>query len=131
MTLAYVVDAADRIREIAGTWDEFANENAAPGLLRDRVLGTPLLDHVTGPEVRELTRMLLDRARRGPTRDLDFRRDSPGARRHLRMRLSSLPADGVRFETTLLSTEPRAWRNILDAGSARCDELVVACSWCV
>ena len=129
--LVYAVDADDRIREIAGKWDEFAVGNAAPGLLRDRVIGTPLLDHVTGLEVRQLTRMLLDRARRGPTRDLDFRCDSPGERRSLRMRLSSLPADGVRFETTLLSSAPRAWRRILDAGSPRCEELVTACSWCV
>jgi hypothetical protein len=129
--LAYAIDADDRIREIAGTWDEFAIDNAAPGLLRDRVLGTALLDHVTGPEVRQLTRMLLDRARRGPTRDIDFRCDSPGERRYLRMRLSSLPSNGVRIETTLLRSAPRASRNILDVGSARSDELLVACSWCV
>lgn len=129
--LAYIVDAEDRIREIEGAWDEFAVANAAPGLLRDRVIGTSLLDHVTGPEVRQLTRMLLQRARLGPTRDLEFRCDGPGERRSLQMRLSSLPGDAVRCETTLLRSAPRPWRKILDAGSPRGEGLLVVCSWCV
>lgn len=128
--LTYVVDAHDRVVDISGPWDTFSAGNAAPALTRDRVLGTPLLDHVSGPEVRELTRMLVARARRGAVRDLDFRCDAPAERRYLRMALEPEPGGAVRCETTLVRAEHRPWRQLLDTAAARSEEVLVACSWC-
>jgi hypothetical protein len=129
-TLAYTLDHGDHIVDIRGPWDAFAVANGAPGLTRDRVIGTRLLAHVTGLGVGELTRMLLLRARRGPVRGLAFRCDAPDRRRYLRMSLEPLPGNGLRIETTLLRTEPRAPQRFLDTNVERSDDVIVACSWC-
>ena len=128
--LAYVMDASDRIVEIDGPWDEFAVANGAPALTRERVLGTPILNHVSGLELRELTRMLLARVRRGAEVALEFRCDSPSERRYLRMNLSAQPDGRVLCATTLLRAEPRPLQHLLDTGTSRSRDMLVICSWC-
>jgi hypothetical protein len=126
----YILDSADRLVDIDGPWDEFALANGAPALTREKVLGQPMSAFVRGMEMQELTKMLLARARHGAVVPLEFRCDSPTERRYLEMSLAMLPGNQVRCETRLLRSEPRPSRRLLEAGTPRSKELLVACSWC-
>lgn len=128
--LAYVLDAEARILEIEGEWDEFARVNGAPELEAQRVVGQPLPAFVAGQEMKELTRLLIERARALQRLAIDFRCDSPGERRYLRMDLESIPRDRVRCATTVVRTEPRTALRLIDRCVLRNGEVLVICSWC-
>jgi hypothetical protein len=130
LVLSYTIDAEGRIAAIEGAWDEFAEANGAPQLSGRNVIGTRLLDHVVGLEAREVTSLLVWRARSGHHLSVAFRCDAPARRRFLRLDLTPLPGDSVLCSTTLLSEEDRPAQPLLDPRVPRSGDLVTVCSWC-
>lgn len=130
VTITYTVDATNRIVGILGPWDAFARANGAPGLTLEKVLGTPLFDHIAGPGAEHLVGMLLARARTGRPLSIHFRCDSPSLRRYMRLEMQSQPDDRVRCESIIEREEPRPTQPLFDASVARGDGLVIVCGWC-
>jgi hypothetical protein len=128
--LSYTVDADDRIVAIDGPWDEFASANGAPGLTRESVIGTRLIDHVVGLEPREIASLLLLRARSGHAVSVGFRCDAPHRRRFLRLDLAPLPDERVLFCSTLVREEDRPAQPLLDPRVPHSGDRLAVCSWC-
>jgi hypothetical protein len=129
--LTYVLDEASCIRAVDGPWNEFAAANGAPDLTVEHVLGRPAVAFVTGLEMRMLTTLLFDRARKSPVRSLPFRCDSPDERRYLTLTLTAEPPDLLVCSTVLERTEPRPHRALLDPAEPRSRrEAVTLCGWC-
>jgi hypothetical protein len=129
--LTYVLDQAACIRAIDGPWDEFAAANGAPELTVAHVMGRPVVAFVTGLEMRTLTTLLFERARKSPVRPLPFRCDSPDARRYLTMTLTAEPPDLLVCSTVLERFEPRTHRGLLDRTAPRSPhDTVMLCGWC-
>ncbi|MCM2258754.1 MAG: hypothetical protein NDJ94_24230 [Vicinamibacteria bacterium] len=130
MKITYRIDAQDRLTELSGDWDQFAQANGAPELAAAALRGKPLPALVSGTEMQSLTAMLLKRAREAGAVEVPFRCDAPDERRFLTMELRRDAEDGVAIETRLVRAEPRPPVALLDARLPRTDELLVICSWC-
>lgn len=129
--LTYVLDQAACIRAIDGPWDEFAEANGAPDLTVANVLGRPIVAFVTGLEMRTLTALLFERARKAPVRALPFRCDSPDARRYLTLTVTAEGPDLLVCSTVVARTEPRTHRALLDTTVPRSpNAFVTLCGWC-
>ena len=102
----YALDAKDRIQEIVGPWDDFAEENGAPALTADDVVGTVLWDHIHGHDARNFHRALLERARTTGHLVYPFRCDAPDRRRFMRMDVQ-MRADRTVFTSEILREEIR------------------------
>lgn len=129
-SLAYEVGSDDRIVSVEGAWDQFAIENGAPGLTRERVLGRPLLHYVSGDAARELVMILLRRAREGAVISVPFRCDAPSRRRFLRLVVRSRADGRVRFDSRVEREEDRPPQPLFDTTLDRDGRFVVLCSWC-
>jgi len=129
-SLSYEVGSDDRIVAVEGAWDQFALENGAAGLTRDRVLGRPLFHFVSGDAARELVALLLHRAREGAVISVPFRCDAPSRRRFLRLVVRSRADGHVRFDSRVEREEDRPSQPLLDTTLDRVGRFVVVCSWC-
>lgn len=128
--LAYEIDAADRITEVAPEWTTVAREAAAPALEDALVVGRPLWDFITDPTTRQLYARILERVRGGGgPLTFGFRCDTPTERRLMEMRISRLEAGSVRFAVRVIASQARPAVALLDAATPR-RGLVRMCSWC-
>jgi hypothetical protein len=127
----YATDEADVLVAANDAWDAFAKENAAPHLVRAKVLGQSLLTHITCPDTLEIYTLIFERVRReGETHHVPFRCDAPGLRRYMRMIIRPDEAGGLRFETRVDRLEAREACPLLDATRPRGEEFLLMCSWC-
>jgi hypothetical protein len=110
-------------------WTRFANNNDAPELAADALLGRTLWDFIADPTTRALYEALVARARQASPRTVLYRCDVPDAKRVMRM---TIAADGgnVTFESVLAEeSELRAFA-LWDRRVSRSGEAIPACSWC-
>ncbi len=130
--LSYRINGNEVITAIEGCWDAFARTNGAPELLQQRVIGTELMQHISGSGTRQLYRELIALVRRESGREFrfPFRCDSPELRRYLQMTVHSPDGQTVVFSSHLLREEPRAYQGLLDRQTQYSGSLVVMCSWC-
>lgn len=127
----YEIDGSDRIVSVSPAWLEFARVNDAPGLTEEHVLGRPLFEFITGRETRHVYAMLLERARKTPGAiSVEFRCDSPGLRRYMRLEVRARPDGSVRLTGRVLRSEPRDSISLLDISQNRSEEMLTVCSWC-
>lgn len=130
LVISYRIDAADRVIELGGEWEQFARDNQGPAVMPPEVLGRSLWDFVTDPTLRELYRRLMREVRQGRPIRFRCRCDAPAQRRVFVIKLDPVPPGDVRYTTELMAVESRppvAW---LDAQQARSPDLVCVCSWC-
>jgi len=126
-----IVDADDRILSCNRGWDAFARANGAPALAGAALIGTPLLDFITGKVTRAFTQTLLARVRvSGRPLILPYRCDSSNERRFMRMVIVSLAGGGVRLRHWLLKTEPLEQWIPLETAMQRGRETFIRCSLC-
>jgi len=127
----YRVSPEGRILEVGGAWGRFARDNGAPQLVERSPVGTRLLDHVEGAQVREFLERLFDGTRRREVPvELSYRCDGPGLRRFGRLRLEP-GADGiVDVHSWIEREEPRAHLDLLSSHALRSPDLVSICAWC-
>jgi len=91
--VAYAIDLDGRITSIGRRgWRLFAVESGSPELAdTDPFIGCPLLDYITGTDVRAAYERLLERVRRGePLVALPCHCDGPAVAREMRMTISPL-----------------------------------------
>lgn len=127
----YRVDSDDRIRFVSAEWLAFAQDNAAPTLGPDAVLGQSLWKFVAGRETQHLYRLLFAAARREERiLTVPFRCDSPSTRRFMELEIAPLADAALSISASLLREESRSPVELLDPRAPRSDDFVVICSWC-
>lgn len=92
----YVLDPDSRILWIGGEWDEFALSNGGSSAQSNKVLATPLANHVAGGETRAALARMIDavRAVQGPLR-IDYRCDSPTLLRRFQLTIQPMKDNRV------------------------------------
>lgn len=127
----YHIDSQNHITYLNQAWIDFAQENQAPELVPDRVLGQDLASFIADWETRHLYEIIYDRIRRtGKIVQLPFRCDSPELRRFFQMTVAPLPAEGLSFTVRVIRIEPRPRVALLDSSTEPTGHHVVICSWC-
>ena len=127
----YRVDAEDRLVWVDEWWLAFANENGAPELTEDAILGRPLWDFVSDEVTRQLYKEIHIRVRssRQPT-VLPFRCDSPSLQRHMRLTIVMDPSGELIYESVLQRAVPQRRNPLLESEVRRDDSAVTMCSCC-
>jgi len=128
---AYSIHPDDTIASVSDAWLEFADENRAPELTRDHVVGRSLWSFVAGSETRTLYEALFHRVRtRAESFDLPFRCDSPDRYRFMRLVLKPGPGGSVDCEGILVRDQARPFYSILDRAFPRSTARLPMCSLC-
>lgn len=127
----YTVDALDVITSVSPTWLAFAQENGAPELTYQAVIGNSLWHFIDGSETIELYQAILQRVRASFSRIVvPFRCDSPTLRRYMRLELICQPHGSVQFDGILERVEPTEQHNLLDPRFPRSCNVLTLCSCC-
>ncbi|MEO8030684.1 MAG: hypothetical protein ABJC74_08700 [Gemmatimonadota bacterium] len=129
--LSYRIDHQDRLAELSGDWDAFAEANGGPHLVGNAILGRPLWDFLSDPTTVRIYRGLVARIRKQTqVARFRFRCDSPGHRRMLAMEMAPDAAGGVWFRVSIDREQERPPVTLLEGGRPRSGELLTVCSWC-
>lgn len=106
--LDYLLDRHDRVARLCPCWSDVARQRMALCLDDEFVLGRPIWDFVHGGATQRVYDALLHHVRRtGRKASFNYRGDSPGAIRYMRMLLLPCPQGSVRFRSELLFDQPR------------------------
>lgn len=109
--VAYIVASDGTIRAVGGEWRRFALGNEGGGIADpDSVVGTRLLDHVTGEAVRVSLVALMERGAAHGRVVYSYRCDSPELRRVMRMSITCLEDSilpSLLFHSVQLETHDR------------------------
>lgn len=125
----YVLDPESRILWLGGDWDDFALSNGGAGACSNRVLSTPLFQHVAGETTRKaLARMIAAVRDLGQPLRLDYRCDSPTLSRRFQLTIQPMKDGRVLMVHDL--RDARAFEVALPQWHA--DETAAArkCSFC-
>jgi hypothetical protein len=130
-TYRYRVDAADILVDVDARWLAFAQENGAPELTEDTVVGRLLWEFVAGEELCQLYLAIHARVRSaGKPVVLPFRCDSPTLQRHMRMTITGEEAGHLQYECLLVRAVPRRGGGALDDARPRSNAFLTMCSCC-
>lgn len=130
-TFIHRIDGDGVIRFVNAEWLEFAVENEGGALSRDRVVGRPLYEFISGPETRHVYGLLYERVRKtGVGLEFPFRCDSPAARRFMTMRMSRFRDRWISFECRVDRVESRPPVALLDPCVDTSNDFLKVCSWC-
>lgn len=106
--LDYLLDRSDRITQVCPQWSDVARDRMGMWLDDEMVLGRAVWDFVHGGATQRLYDALLRQVRRtGRKVDFNYRGDSPGAIRYMRMIMLPGPQGVVRFRSELLHEQTR------------------------
>lgn len=124
-------------------WNAFAQQNGAPELDADAVIGRNLFDFIAGAQVQNQFRRIMDRISQDPnwTWILPFRCDSPGRQRNIRQSLKPIftgaECTGFVFQAVEQNAQQRPPIGLYDfkrlrklAQHDRHLPVVNMCSWC-
>ncbi|NJN95853.1 MAG: hypothetical protein HC875_17975 [Anaerolineales bacterium] len=128
---SHTVNFQDIIIVVNDDWLTFAQQNEAPQLTRDVVIGSSLWRFIAGLETQQIYQLLMRQVRQSQERIVfTFRCDSPDVRRYLWMEIVPAPEQAVEFRNYLLRVEPRRHVRLLDVTARRNVDLLHMCSWC-
>lgn len=106
--IIYDIDAKNVIFNIEGSWKEFLEENTTSDLNTTNVIGSSLFTFIIGEDMRLLYKDMLSFVRsRQREISFPFHCDSPGIIRRMRMDMTPLANNAVRFCTSPLEIKPR------------------------
>jgi hypothetical protein len=130
-TFIHTVDQNDLILDVNDNWLRFAQENEAPHLTRQAVVGRSLWDFIAGPETPHIYQLLMRQVRQGQQRVVfTYRCDSPTLRRYMQMEIVPASRQALEFRNYLLREERRDRVRLLEPTTERNYELLHMCSWC-
>lgn len=129
-TIAYRIDAEDRLVFVSESWSEFARENDGSAVMPEYVLGRVLWSQMADLTVLDIYRRLVSLAREGRPTTFDYRCDAPAWRRVFCMTIAARPDGHVEFRSTLRFQTPRPALALLESRQRRDERLVRLCSWC-
>lgn len=127
----YRIDGQNMIVSVGEDWDDrtHALEAAAPE--SKDVLGTCILEHVTGSENRQIFSLLFAQCRKTrQTLFVQFRCDGPELRRWMELEIRPLADRRIEVISRLVSSATRPYVALLDCLVKRSDNMVTICSWC-
>ena len=131
LEISYRLSPDDCVLEVDPGWSGFAQSNSAPGLDPNSVIGRPVWDFISGVEVRAIYQRLFDEVRSTQKAlSVAFRCDSPGEIRNMSLTIEPLPLGQLGIVSSLVERLRREPVELLEAGTARSDEMVSLCSWC-
>ena len=94
----YVLDGKDVIVDVNDAWNNFAKDNDAPELVSEHVVGSSLVDYVTGDITKMFVQTVLQNVRTiGDPIHRPYRCDSPSLKRYMEM---SIEPDGRHLQLT-------------------------------
>jgi uncharacterized protein YbaR (Trm112 family) len=126
----YRLDAEDRIIEIGGV-PMGAEVDKDGSMHPDRLVGSPLFDHVSGHFTRQFLRLFLTSARNaGVQRRRLYRCDTPGERQLMEMVATPLERGEVLIAHRLVSAEAFAYPVKIRPSAGRRAASVLRCSMC-
>lgn len=127
----HTVDQNDLIIDVNDNWLRFAQENEAPHLSRQAVIGRSLWTFIAGLETRHIYQLLMRRVRQNQRPIVfTYRGDSPALRRYIQMEIVPAADEALEFRNYLLREEYRDHVRLLDPTAERDHELLRICSWC-
>jgi hypothetical protein len=127
----YRINSEDQIIYVNRDWLRFAQENEAPELTETAVLGKPIWSYIKGDATRRLYQELFTSLRRNKTeRSFPFNCDSPNLIRNMKLTLRTIGGNGIEFECSLYSIEPRDYVGLFDRRKERQSDSVLICSIC-
>jgi hypothetical protein len=127
----HTVDQNDLIIDVNDNWLRFAQENEAPHLTRQAVIGHSLWTFIAGLETRHVYRLLMRQVRQNHRRIVfTYRGDSPVLRRYMQMEIVPAADEALEFRNYLLREEHRDHVRLLDPTAERDHELLRMCGWC-
>jgi len=127
----YRIDGNDRIIFVSPEWLRFAQENDAPELTGDEVLGRPIWQFIAGRDSREFYETVFRNLRlRGAEITIPFRCDSPSVVRQMDLTMRLRPEDSIECEGVLLQAKPREPITILLRWVVRTEESIPICTFC-
>jgi hypothetical protein len=130
-SVAYVLDAEDRVTAVDEAWNAFAVAEGAPQLTRGRIIGRPFAASIADAHTREICGLLFHAARQtGRQMVVPFRCDSPTVRRFMQLTIQPRSGGVLCMSTSLLREEPRPAVALLDDTAPRGEDLVRICGWC-
>lgn len=103
----YILDKNNIIIDVSSKWDIFAYENdGAPHVLKDNIVGRHILDFIKGDPVRMWFESVLQLAKISRNVVLrDYRCDGLDLKRFMRMRISFWEGENIKIEHFLIKTE--------------------------
>lgn len=129
--IVYHVDRDNKICFVNSEWSIFARENNARRLEASAMLGAPLMDSIADKSSRYLYSVMIDRIRREQQNlSFQFRCDSPGMRRWMKMEMFPLSNQGIGFNSYCVKEEPRQYVSLLADDVERSDQFIKVCGWC-
>jgi hypothetical protein len=129
-TFIYHINAANQIIYLNREWIAFAEENHAPELTPEHVLGQELDRFIIGAETKQLYGMVYERVRKTRREvHIPFRCDSPHQKRFFTLRIASLLESALEFTIKVVKME-RQSVPFLDNSIEHSSAFVVICSWC-
>lgn len=109
INLDYLLDRDSRVLRVCPAWSRVARDRMALALDEDMVLGRPLWDFVHGGATQRLYDALLHHVRKtGRKASFNYRGDSPGTIRYMRMTLLPTAERAVRFKSELVHEQTKA-----------------------
>lgn len=130
-TSVYFLTRSYTIHSIGGGWNDFAEENNAPGLTTDSVIGHSLWDYISDPAVMHFYSGAVKAVlKNGKTISLPYRCDAPDWRRSMKLRLIRSSKELCEVISTTTAMEPRPWVELLDDTMERSEFWLPICSWC-
>lgn len=130
-TFMHTVDIHDLLTDVNDQWLGFAQENEAPQLTRQTIIGRSLWNFIAGLETSHIYQLLMRQVRQRQRRLVfTYRCDSPVFRRYMQMEIIPLDHQGIEFRNYLLREERRDRVRLLDPTAGRSQELLLMCSWC-
>lgn len=127
----YQVDASDRLTWVDPWWLAFAQENGAPELTEERVLGRCLWDFLGDDTTRAFYEEVHNHVRaKSKAVVLPFRCDSPTLKRHMRLSITPGDAGSLHYKSTLVGVEPCGPLTMLNAAVVPTADFVTMCSCC-
>jgi len=131
INLDYLLDGNDRVTRVCPQWSEVARQRMALRLDDEMVLGRSLWDFVHGGATQRLYDALIHHTRKtGRRTAFNYRGDSPGAIRYMRMVI--VPGQGgvVRFRSELLHEQSRPREVYFTHAAYPCRPDLMQCGLC-
>jgi hypothetical protein len=127
----YRIDDANRIVSVCEDWDEKTDTLDVPAPHASDLVGTSILDHITGIENKQMFVLLFSQCRAvRETMFVQFRCDAPEVRRWMELELRPRDHGHIEVVSRMVDSATRPYVALLDCFTKRSGNVVKICSWC-
>jgi hypothetical protein len=133
MPVVYRIDSRDCVLAVNRKWSTFAEENGAPELAGEQLLGEPLWRYVDGGDVTRIYREVFWRVREHRVQVVfPFRCDSPDVRRDMLMKVLPREDNGLEIHCITKSVLKKSFPDQEEEAFLPNApiELLRICAWC-